>query len=107
MNQPKPKNIEGRVLSVDINYLSMFDDDFCDMKQFLVETKEGIKSIEFYIEDNGSDDLIILCLNRMFKGNYIVYELNSFKSNEGGITFEHNLRIISGPYRGIEYKFYH
>ena len=102
------KSIEGKVLSVD-SYTFYQDEEYVEdssrnMIILLIETSQGLKKINFKYEK--PDELALMCLNKIFRGNKVLYTISSYDSNRGGKITEYYLRITSGISSGVEYFYY-
>lgn len=102
------KSIEGKVISVDSYTFYQDKEDVEDssrnMITLLMETSQGLKMINFKYEK--PDDLALMCLNKIFKGNSVSYTVSSYDSNKGGKITEYSLRITSGISSGVKYLYY-
>jgi len=101
------KGIEGKVLILSDNSTYSLDGNSNSFVTLIIETKEGLESIDFKIKK--VDDITILCLNKLFKGNNVLYTVNSYESNSRNNKrkiFEYHLKITTGPFYGVEYFYY-
>lgn len=87
----KTQKLEGRVISI-----KRSRKDFVD---FIIETEEGKKKVDFPYSGNASLDTIPLEI--VLNNNRIIYRYDSFNGKEEGKSYR--ITIFEGPLKGHTY----